>query len=350
MARCVPERNVLYHNNGDGTFTDVTAKAGLRGNGWSGDVAVFDFDDDGYLDLLVTSIIGGTKLYRNNKDGTFTDVTKVVLGRTSFGAVAARAFDFNNDGKLDLFVVDMYSDMWLPTSSKPRDRPPGDLKKKYPRLMGPFHKGNEPLEKACVDALNIRYEDVVFGNTLFQRLPNGKFVEVSDKANMETWWPWGIATGDFDNDGFEDVFLPSGRGYPHAYWPNALMMNNGDGTFTDRAGNAGIEPPRGGEYLKEKIDDKPAARSSRSAAVADFDHSGRLSVVVNNFNDVPYYFRNNFRQEKLDRLPLGGHEEQPGCDRCPGHAPHWQRGHGAASASGWGIPVAIVQDRPLWAG
>ena len=147
---------------------------------------------------------------------------------------------------------------------------------------------------------------MVFGNTLYQKLPSGQFEEVSDQANMETFWPWGIATGDFDNDGYEDVFLPSGMGYPFAYWPNALMMNNGNGTFTDQARATGIEPPAAAETSRTKIGGKPAARSSRCAAVADFDHSGRLSLVVNNFNDRPYYFRNHFPQKNWIAFQLEG--------------------------------------------
>ena len=104
------------------------------------------------------------------------------------------------------------------------------------------------------------YDDVVFGNTLFKRLPSGKFEEVSDRAGLETFWPWGIATGDFDNDGSEDVFIPSGMGYPYSYWPSALMMNNGNETFTDRAAERGIEPPPGGEYQEHTIGGKRAAR------------------------------------------------------------------------------------------
>src|SRR5262249_40707791 len=147
---------------------------------------------------------------------------------------------------------------------------------------------------------------VIFGNTFFRRLRSGRFEEVSDKAGLETWWPWGIATGDFDNDGYEDVFLPSGMGYPFYYWPHALMMNNGDGTFTDRAAELGVEPPRGGRYLEERIGGRRAARSSRSAAAADFTNSGRLDVVTNNFNDRPYYFRNRFPRKNWVSFRLTG--------------------------------------------
>jgi hypothetical protein len=310
LAGSPRETNVLYHNNGDGTFTDVTAKAGLLGKGWGGDVAVFDYNDDGRLDLLVTNMFGASQLYRNNADGTFTDVTREVLGRTSWGAVGCKAFDFNNDGKLDLYILDMHSDMWLPPWVDPRSRPGKELKVKYPQMLGKSHELDpewaKQLEQRFSAALSIRYDDVLFGNTFFKAVPDGRYQEVSDRARLETWWPWGLATGDFDNDGFEDVFVASGMGYPFAYWPNSLLMNNGNETFIDRADELGIEPPPGGEHQKTKIGGKLAARSSRCVAVADFDGDGRLDLIVNNFNDMPYYFRNHLPRKNYVAFRLTG--------------------------------------------
>src|SRR5262245_25379350 len=96
VATSPREYNVLYRNNGNGTFTDVTAKAGLKGVGWGGDTAAFDFDEDGDIDLFVTNMFGRSLLYRNNGNGTFTEVTEQTLGRTSWGAIGSKAFDFDN--------------------------------------------------------------------------------------------------------------------------------------------------------------------------------------------------------------------------------------------------------------
>src|ERR1051326_2069647 len=141
LAAAPKESNTLFHNNGDGTFTDVTKKAQVQGKGWGGDVAVFDYDGDGFLDLFVTNMFGASQLYHNNGDGTFSDVTKELLGRTSFGAIGAKAFDSRNIGHFDLFVTDMHSDMWLPPEVDPRSRPAGELQKKYLAFTGPTKEG-----------------------------------------------------------------------------------------------------------------------------------------------------------------------------------------------------------------
>ena len=307
LAKSPIEHNVLYHNKGDGTFERVN-KSGLEGQGWGGDVAVFDYDGDGFLDVLVTNMFGASRLYHNDRDGTFSDVTEKTLGKTSWGAIGAKVISMKNDGRLDLFITDMHSDMWLLSDVDPR-RLRDNLKKKYSHVKGAYFDSAVPQsveeEQRNAQAFHIHYDEVLFGNTLFKNRGEGQFEEVSDKAGMETWWPWGIATGDFDNDGFEDVFLPSGMGYPYYYWPNALMMNNRNGTFTDRAAELDIVPPPDGEY-GEKIGAEPAARSSRCAAVADFDGDGRLDLVVNNFNDRAYFFRNRLPKQNYIAFRLTG--------------------------------------------
>ena len=290
------EDNVLFRNEGQGHFVDVTEEAGLQGRGWSSDVAIFDYDQDGDLDVFVANMFGQSQLYRNDGRGHFRDVAREALKRTSFGAIGSKAFDYDNDGRLDLFVSDMHSDMWrIPTDAahvKPR--------RKRERVDGPW--GARLVDDFGEDFPNL----FLFGNTLYRNNGKGEFAETSDSAGMETFWPWGTAAGDFDNDGDQDVFLASGMGYPFYYWPNYLMLNRGDGTFVDRASEEGVEPPAAGNYLPDTIGGKRAARSSRCVVASDFDGDGRLDLVVNNFNDRPYYLKNQFPRRHYVAFRLRG--------------------------------------------
>ena len=126
------ESNLLFHNNGDHTFSDATDDAGLAGIGWSGDVAVFDFDDDGDLDLFVTNMFGLSQLYANDGRGHFRDVTRKTLQHTSYRAIGCKAFDYNNDARLDLFIADMHSDMWMEYDEKSLVEP----RRKYRYVLG----------------------------------------------------------------------------------------------------------------------------------------------------------------------------------------------------------------------
>jgi hypothetical protein len=317
------ESNVLYHNepvdprdpSKGRKFVDVTARAGLQGRGWSGDAVAFDYDGDGKPDLFVTCMFGRSQLYHNNGDGTFTDVTRAVLGRTPYGSTGAHLIDLNDDGRLSLYVVDMHSDMWMGLDREHQSLAAARLgeKRKYRYLYGP-RAAHDPLlvarEMELERQVGFKHEEVFFGNACYRNDGGGRFTEVSDTAGLETFWPWGIATGDFDNDGWEDAFIPSGMGYPFYYWPNYLLMNQGDGIFHDRARVLGVEPPPRGEYLTwphaEGATPIQAARSSRSAVTGDFRGAGRLDVVVNNFNDQPYYFRNNLPRRNYVQFRLRG--------------------------------------------
>ena len=304
------ELNVLYRNNGDGTFEDVTAAAGLGGRGWAGDAAAFDYNDDGRPDLFVTCMFGRAQLYRND-GGRFTDVTLEVLGKTPWGGLGCRPIDFDNDGRLDLAVADMHSDMWMGPDFEHQS---AEVARKSARAKFDYYSGPKADTTPAViqdeyqlgREVGFKHAEVLFGNALYRNAGGGKFAEVSAAAGWETFWPWGVAAGDFDNDGHEDAFLPSGMGYPFYYWPNALLMNQGNGTFRDRAEELGVEPPARGTELPNPVAGKPAVRSSRAAAVADFDGDGRLELVVNNFNDRPYLFKNQFPQKNSIALRLRG--------------------------------------------
>jgi len=304
------ENNILYRNDGKGHFVDVTEKAGLKGRGWAGDAVAFDYNDDGRVDLFVTSMFGRAQLYRNDGD-KFTDVTLDVLGKTPWGGVGARAFDFNNDGRLDIYVVDMHSDMWMGVD---RGHSSLDLAKKHAGKRFEYYSGpmaerdpskiGEEIELAR--QIGFKHDECLFGNACYRNDGGGKFTEVSQSAGLETFWPWGIATGDFDNDGYEDAFITAGMGYPFYYWPNSLLMNQGNGMFVDKTADVGVEPPLRGYNLPRDISGKPAVRSSRCAVTADFDRDGRLEIIANNFNDQPYYFKNQFPKQDFIALRLRG--------------------------------------------
>jgi len=286
LVESPPEHNRFYKNRGDGTFEDATTASGLAGTGWNGDAAVFDADEDGDSDLFVCNMFGRSTLYANDGKGRFSDVTAERLRRTPWGAVGAKAFDYSGDGRLDLFVVDMHSDMWMTSSYDPTSAPETV---KYPTMHGP--SGKSP-QLGSAARLRFELDGVVFGNALYRAGESGAFTETSAQAGVETLWPWGMAVADFDGNGLEDAFVPSGMGYPYRYWRSPLLMNRGNGTFVDAAATAGLDPLPGGNLQPEPIGGRPAARSARSAATGDFDGDGRPDLVVNLFNDRAMLFLN----------------------------------------------------------
>ncbi len=314
VTQSTKEQNHLYRNNGDGTFSDVTEGAGLQGLGWSSDVAVFDYDQDGWQDVFVACMFGRAQLYHNRQDGTFEDVTLDVLGRTPWGGMGVKVFDHNNDGILDILVVDMHSDMWMGMDHEQKSQTVATAseKVKFPSVFGPVPKDKMETDafKESVrqkeDEIGFKDVDVFYGNAFYQGLGGGKFKEASKACNLETFWPWGVAVADYDNDGYEDAFITAGMGYPFYYWKNSLMMNDRQGSFRDLANELGIEPPPGGEFLTETIHGIRCVRSSRCAVTGDFDGDGRVDIVVNNFNDAPYYFRNQLPRNNYIEFRLKG--------------------------------------------
>jgi hypothetical protein len=201
--------NRLYRNNGDGTFTDVTEKAGVKGVGYSMGVAAADYDNDGFVDLYVAGV-NRNQLLHNNGDGTFTDVTEKAgvagmvptLGKA--WAVAAGWFDYNNDGRLDLLVIN-YLDYNIADC------------------------------KLCsIDNFRTYCDPTNFKGTpniLYRNNGDGTFTDVSATSHIGQYVGkgMGLAFADYDNDGFTDVFVSNDT------FPNFLLHNNGDGTFKDVA-------------------------------------------------------------------------------------------------------------------
>jgi hypothetical protein len=206
--------NRLYRNNGDGTFTDVTEQAGVKGVGYSMGVAAGDYDNDGFVDLYIAGV-NCNQLLHNNGDGTFTDVTDKagvagnVPGQGKPWSVAAGWFDYNNDGYLDLLVVN-YLDYNI-------------LDCKLCSIDG--------IRTYCAPG-NFKGT----ANILYRNNGDGTFSDVSATSHIGRYIGkgMGLAFADYDNDGFTDVFVSNDTS------PNFLLHNNGDGTFTDVALEAGV--------------------------------------------------------------------------------------------------------------
>ena len=206
--------NRLFRNNGDGTFTDVTEKAGLAGIGYSMGAAAGDYDNDGFVDLYVTGV-NRNQLFHNNGDGTFSDVTEkagvtgTVPGMGKAWAVAAGWFDYNNDGLLDLLVVN-YLNYDLKTAA-------ACSVGRLPTYCSPNDFQGTP-------------------NILYRNNGDGTFTDVSAASHVGQYAGkgMGVAFADYDGDGFTDIFISNDT------YPNFLLHNNGDGTFTDQATDAGV--------------------------------------------------------------------------------------------------------------
>jgi enediyne biosynthesis protein E4 len=215
-----PLRSALYHNNGDGTFTDVTDKAGVGGEGHYGQgVAVGDFDNDGWPDLYVTGY-GRAILYRNNHDGTFTDVTaKAGVADEGGWSTSAGWFDYDKDGWLDL-VVTNYID-WDPKNNIwCGERAPG-----YRSYCNPNnYKGQK--------------------TRLYHSNHDGTFTDVSAKSGVGVPESkgMGVVLADFNNDGWPDIAIANDT------WPNFLFLNNHDGTFKDVSLISGLAASEDGRY------------------------------------------------------------------------------------------------------
>ena len=253
----------LYHNNHNGTFTDVTHKAGLDIELFGMGVAVGDYDNDGFEDIFITAL-GQSRLFHNNGNGTFTDVTQKagLAGPQEFSTSAAWV-DYDKDGKLDL-VVGNYVQWSIA----------GDL---YCTLDG---KGKSYCTPESYKGASIR---------LWHNRGDGTFEDVTQRAGVgdPTSKTLGVAILDYDNDGWPDILLSNDT------QPNKLYRNNGNGTFTEKAVVAGVAFSEDG-----------VARAGMGVDAADYDHSGAPSILITNFaNQMVSLYHNEGRGLFVDEAP-----------------------------------------------
>jgi len=265
-AREARPASYLFHNNRDGTFTDVTAKAGLTHSGWGQACAVGDYDNDGFDDLFVT-YWGRNVLYRNNGDGTFTDVSERagVAGSSTRWGAGCCFLDYDRDGHLDLFVAN-----YLNFDPERAPHPGDSAYCRYNEIAVPCG----PLGFAGGT------------NILYRNRGDGTFVDVSEESGIgrprgsssmvfvsSNWRPsgsygMGAAAADFDNDGWPDIYVACDTA------PSLFYRNNHDGTFREIAVPAGCA-----------FDEHGAALAGMGAGVGDYDGDGWLDIVRTNFSD-----------------------------------------------------------------
>lgn len=237
-----PLRNALYRNNRDGTFTDVTEKANVGAGGYGQGVAVGDYDGDGFPDIYVTQY-GRSILYHNNGDGTFTDVTEKAGVAAPGWSSSAVWFDYDNDGRLDLFVCQFVE------FSKSKNLPCVTYNNRPGYCVPRFYKPT--------------------ASWLFRNNGDGTFADVSRSSGIAAHLgkAWGVVAADLNNDGRMDLFVANDTS------PNFLFMNRGNGKFEEVGALAGVAFSQTGR-----------ARSGMGVDAADFNQDGWLDLFVANID------------------------------------------------------------------
>jgi hypothetical protein len=255
-----PPTSHLFHNNHDGTFTDVTVKAGLADSGWGQGVCVGDYDNDGYEDLYVTSY-GKNRLYHNQGNGAFREVAEQsgVAGSGKEWGTGCAFIDYDRDGRLDIAVAN-YVHFDVKSVPAPGDGP-SCLWKGTPVMCGPRGLPGAP-------------------NLLYHNLGNGKFEDVSEKSGFKKTsghYCFSVSTLDYDEDGWPDIYVACDS------TPAILYHNNHDGTFTDMAADAGVA-----------FNEDGREQAGMGSTVADYDGDGHLDIFKTNFSeDTSTLYRNN---------------------------------------------------------
>jgi hypothetical protein len=305
------EHPVLYKNLGKGKFRDVTAEVGLDMSTWTGDATFADVNGDGFPDLYFLNMQGDNHYFENEGGKKFVDKTDQYFPKTPWGAMGIKFFDFDNDGLPDLLLTDMHSDMSAEVGP--------DLEKQKSDIKFPhsYLRGGMPHDMGRMGG-----DKSIFGNAFYHNLGNGKFEEISDRVGLENYWPWGVSVEDINADGWDDVFITAGMGFPFRYGINSMLLNNAGKGFLDSEFILGIEPRLNNEshtfwfsfdcaaaaespQARRACGDRTSGpmsvmgtRSSRSSVIFDLDNDGDLDIVTNDYNSEPMVLISNLAQVK----------------------------------------------------
>jgi hypothetical protein len=280
-------------------------------DGWSGDASFCDLNQDGWPDLYVLNMQGDNHYFENQHGKGFVDKTSTYFPKTPWGAMGIKFFDYNQDGLMDLFITDMHSDMTSSQIGRAQDFDLNIEKAKSEQWCSQDFK--DTLLKGRTN-----FDHTIFGNAFYRNEGNGVFREVSDRLGVETYWPWGVSVGDLNADGYEDIFVTAGMGYPFRYAINSVLLNDGGQRFFDAEFLLGVEPRAAEKMVRDQFTldcdgaDKnnplcrgrtgkvimAGAASSRSSAIFDIDGDGALDIVVNEFNGPPQILMSNLAKKK----------------------------------------------------
>jgi hypothetical protein len=301
--------NVLYRNNGDGTFTDISRKSGLANPNWSLSAPWFDYDGDGDLDVYVANYLEYDSgkfrsyyaaagypgplsyrgqqdaLYRNNGDGTFTDVTKEAgIYQPNGRAMSATIADLNNDGFLDIYIPnDAMENYYFKNTGKGKFEEDALV---MGLAFGEGGQGVSSMGPAAGDIdrdgwLDIYIPDMGYGCLLMNR--KDYFEDRTVRTNLAVvcgqYTGWGGVLFDYDCDGYLDIFIANGNAHHEYTEEDVIMRNDGTGSFIDVADKSGA-------YFREKY-------VGRGATYGDYDNDGDPDLLVINLNDSPRLLRND---------------------------------------------------------
>lgn len=294
------EYPVLYKNMGNYHFKDVTREVGLNPHGWCGDATFADVNGDGWPDLFILNMQGSDHYFENVGGKQFVDKTDRYFPKTPWGSMGVKFFDFDNDGRMDLLITDMHSDMM--------------------QDLNPDHEKEKITTPRPESFLGAPADKFIFGNAFYHNLGGGKLEEISDRAGVETYWPWGVSTGDLNADGWDDVFVTAGMNLLFHYGINSVLLNDRGEKFVDSEFLLGVEPraepytpwfvmdctsheglgPNGKDVCQGQTQKimVMAPRGSRSSAMFDLDNDGDLDIVTNDFNSEPQILISDLAERK----------------------------------------------------